>query len=137
MNHETTAIARLAKAIGYPEEIPSGARAFVFQVDGHAIEVVEEAGRLRVACRFPQVGEEGDLVRLAGYATGRILKEEAALAWDPEAEAPMLWQDVPSSTGDALLRRFFEVFMMSCDWWRARVEDAAVVSHMPEMVILP
>lgn len=137
MTHETTAIARLARAIGYPEEIPAGARAFVFRVDGHAVESVEEAGRLRLACRFPQVVEEGDLVRLAEYATGRILKEEAALAWDPEAEVPVLWQEVPVTTGDALLRRFFEVFMMSCDWWRARVENAAVVSHMPEMVILP
>ena len=137
MNHETTAITRLAQAIGYPEEIPAGARSFVFQVDGYAVEAVEEAGRLRLACRFPQVGEEGDLVRLAGYATGRFLKEEAVVAWDPEAEALMLWQDVPATTGEALLRRFFEVFMMSCDWWRARVEDAVVVSHMPEMVILP
>ncbi|MDO5318326.1 MAG: type III secretion system chaperone [bacterium] len=137
MDHETTAIARLARAIGYPEEVPAGTRSFVFQVDGHAVESVEEAGRLRLACRFPQVQEEGDLVRLAGYATGRLLKEEAVIAWDPEAEVPMLWQDVPVTTGDALLRRFFEVFMMSCDWWRARVEDAAVVSHMPEMVILP
>ena len=137
MNHEMTATARLAQAIGYPEEVPAGARSFVFLADGHAIEAVEDAGRLRLTCRFPQGGEEGDLVRLAEYATGRLLKEEAVFAWDPEAEAPMLWQDVPAAAGDALLRRFFEVFATSCDWWMARVGDAAVVSRLPEMVILP
>ena len=137
MTDETTATARLARAIGYPEEIPPGARSFVFQVDGHAVEAAEESGRLRLACHLPRPGEEGDLVRLAGYATGRMLKEEAVFAWDPEAETAMLWQDVPATAGDALLRRFFEVFMTSCDWWAARIGDAPAVSRIPEMVILP
>lgn len=137
MNLETTAIARLARAIGYPEDVPAGACSFVFQVDGHAIESVEDAGRLRLTCRFPQVGEDEDLVRLAEYATGRFLKEEAVLAWDPVAETVILWQEVAATANDALLRRFFEVFMTSCDWWTARTEDGAVFSSVPEMVILP
>lgn len=137
MDNGTTALARLATAIGYPEEIPAGARAFTFLVDGREVEALEENDRLRLSWRLPHVDEDGGLARLAGYATGRILKEEAALAWDPVADAVVLWQDVAVRTSDALLRRFFEVFLMSCDWWAARVEDAAVVSHMPEMVILP
>lgn len=136
MEYETTALARLARAIGYPEEVPAGARVFVFQVDDYAVEAMEKEGRLRLVWRLPQAEEEG-LVRLAGYATGRLLKEEATLAWDPAEEAPILWQEVQATAGDSLLCRFFEVFMASCDWWRARVEDATVVTHMPEMVILP
>lgn len=137
MDNGATSLARLATAIGYPEEVPAGARAFMFLVDGREVEATEEKDRLRLSWRLPRAEEDGGLVRLAEYAAGRMLKEEAVLAWDPMADAAVLWQDISVRTGDALLRRFMEVFLMSCDWWAARVEDAAVVSHMPEMVILP
>lgn len=138
MDASSTAIARLAEAIGYPAEIPAGARRFTFVVDGNPLEAVEEAGRLRFV-KVLQAGTdaEGALVRLAGYATGRILKEEAVFAWDPTLEAPILWQDVPATADGAVLRRFFEVFTASCDWWAARTVDEPVYSRVPEMMILP
>lgn len=127
----------MASAIAYPEEIPADVRAFTFLVDGRDVEAVEDENRLRLTWHLPPMREEGDLARLAGYATGRMLKEEAVLAWDPSADAAILWQDVPVTADGALLRRFFEVFLMSCDWWAARVADAATVAQVPEMVILP
>ena len=137
MDHETTALARLAEAIGYPAEIPAGARVFTLLVDGAEIDAEVERGRLRLSWRFPAPREEGDLARLAGYAAGRMLKEEAVLAWDPAAEAALLWQDVPVAADGPLLRRFFEVFTASRDWWAARVEGDPVLARVPEMMILP
>ena len=91
-----TSAERLAKAIEYPEET-SGSE-ITLLVDGGDVRVREEGGRIvleRVLCR-PE-DDSGALARFAGFAAGRLLKEEATLAWDPNREAAILWQDVPAS----------------------------------------
>ena len=130
-------IARLAQAIGYPEEIPAESRVCVFKVDGQDVEVVEEVGRLVFTRVLSTDPDEAALSRLAGYAAGRILKEEAVLAWDPSRSALILWQGVSASASDTVLRRVFEVFATSCDWWVARVRDDEAVSSIPPMMIRP
>ena len=78
------------------------------------------------------------MARLAGYAAGRILKEEAVLAWDPEAECPILWQDVSESASAEQLKIAFEVFCASCDWWLARADEAGGERVVfPGMMIRP
>lgn len=135
---ETNALECLLKAIGYPAEVPPGASSFTLVVDGGEMTLSVQDGRLQLVkvLRRPD-GESADLTKLAGYAAGRLLKEEAVLAWDPFAEAPILWQDVPVGASDVVLQRFFEVFATSCDWWMARLGEAQEVARVPEMVILP
>ncbi len=131
-----TPVSTLAKAIGYPEEVSSDSGAFSFLVDGHAVEASVEKGRLLLTSDLAPASE-ADLVALADYAAGRVLREEAVLAYDPATDSVILWQDLPVSSDDALLRRFFEVFTASCDWWRARVKGAETASAIPEMMIRP
>ena len=138
-----TAVERLATVIGYPETVPAGALTFSFAVDGAEIAARESGGRLRLE-RVLWQATEGDeaseriLPELAGYAAGRILREEAVLAWDPEREAAFLWQDIPASRPTETLLRFFEVFTASCDWWAERVSELLTPEPVfPEMVIRP
>ncbi len=132
-----TSAERLAKAIGYPEDV-SG-EAITLQVDDGGVLVREEGGRLileRVLCR-PEDGS-GALARLAGFAAGRLLKEESALAWDPRENAVILWQDMAANAADGVLKRVFEVFCTSCDWWVARVgETGGAPKSFPSMMIMP
>ncbi len=58
---------------------------------------------------------------LAAYAAGRMLREEATLAYGKGNV--FLWQDAPVDADDRTLLRLFESFTDSCDWWRARVEE--------------
>ena len=139
-----TAVERLAEAIGYPETVPGGAMSFAFTVDGTEIAARETGGRLLLERRLWQATEGDDETALrlpatlARYAAGRILREEATLAWDPNREAAVLWQDVPASAPAERLRRFFEVFTASCDWWAERVTEALAPEPVfPEMVIMP
>ena len=98
----------------------------------------EREGRLILRRNLaPDGGGPADLVALAGYAAGRLLKEEAVLAWDPEAEMPFLWQEISADAPDDRLCRFFEVFATSVDWWAARLNDAVGISQIPEMMIRP
>ena len=137
MKTVNSAIQRLAQAIGYPDEVPEGAASVTFRVDGREMTAVESGGRLVLRVVL-QAEPADDLVeRLAGYAVGRMLKEEATLAWDPELDALILWQAVPAQAADGVLRRFFEVFATSADWWHARVREDGEVSSIPEMVIRP
>ena len=126
----------LAKAIDYPEEIPSGAVSFSFSVDDGIVEASVEKNRLLLT-RSLSAASDTDLARLADYAAGRVLREEATLAYDPTTDCVILWQDLPVSSDAALLRRFFEVFVASCDWWQARVRGAETASAIPEMMIRP
>ena len=76
---------------------------------------------------------------LARYAAGRMLREDATLAWDNGA---FLWQDVPAGANSAEMARDFERFMDSCDWWRERVDalhggKATSAADMESMVIRP
>lgn len=134
------AIDKLLSAIGYPAgEVSPGVVSCTISVDGGDVRLRIDGQRLvleKALCR-PEDGD-GTLERLAGYAAGRILREEAVLAWDPQGGELILWQDVPAASPGDLLRRVFEVFMASCDWWLARVaDDAGGASHLPEMVIMP
>ena len=81
--------------------------------------------------------EESALVRLAGFAAGRVLKEEATLAWEPREGELILWQGIPAAASDEALKRAFEVFTASCDWWRDRVREEDVGERVPEMMIRP
>lgn len=131
------ALERFVQILGYPEDVPAGARTFTLVVDGGEIEAEERDGRLVLTKALCAAEEEADLAALAGYAAGRMLKEEAVLAWDAVREVPILWQDVAAGAGAAQLRRFFEVFAASCDWWEARAREVRDRQRMPEMVIVP
>ena len=89
-----TALERFVQVLGYPGSVPAGARTFTLVVDGGEIEAEERDGRLVLtkALCSAEGGEEGspDLAALAGYAAGRMLKEEAVLAWDAVREVPIL-----------------------------------------------
>ena len=131
-------VERFLKAIGYPtDELPPGEGAVSLKVDGRAVLVCEAAGRLVLSCVVVSEPDEETVVRFAGYAAGRLLKEEAVLAWDQSLSALILWQDVPAASDEAVLRRFFEVFATSADWWFARALDDETVSRIPEMMIRP
>ena len=131
-----TAISALATVIGYPEEVPTASESFVFSVDGGRVEASVERGRLVLVRGLAAAGDV-DLAQFAGYAAGRVLREEATLAYDPGDDRVILWQDVPADADAGLLRRFFEVFAASCDWWLARLDGAGSVSSVPEMTIRP
>jgi len=132
------AVDRLVAAIGYPsDEISSENGVLQLLVDGGKMEVRESEGRM-VFSRALGSFDDAGLQRLAGYAAGRMLKEDAILSWDPAAGGVMLWQDVPSGASDSQLRRVFEVFCASCDWWLARAGEEHVSSdRVPEMMIRP
>lgn len=138
-----SAIVNLAKAIGYPDEVPEGCRDYSFAVDDFEVRAQETGGRLRLTATVftpARDGEdEGRLAELAGYVPGRILKEEAVLAWDPDSESAILWQEYPATAEADDLRRFFEVFAASCDWWRDRASAVQEEAEplMPEFVIRP
>ena len=131
-----TAIRSLATAIGYPEEVNTASESFVFSVDGGRIEASVERGRLVLVRELASSGDI-DLAQFAGYAAGRVLREEAVLAYDPTDDRLILWQDMPADADAGLLRRFFEVFAASCDWWLARVDGASPAASVPEMTIRP
>ena len=134
-----TVLERFVQVLGYPGGVPAGARTFTLVVDGGEIEAEERDGRLILtkALRTAEAGESPDLAALAGYAAGRMLKEEAVLAWDAVREVPILWQDVAAGGDAAQFRRFFEVFAASCDWWEARVREVQDHRRVPEMMIVP
>lgn len=130
------AVTRLAQAIGYPDRIDDGANPAILRVDGHEVSVREDALRLILSAKldFP----EERLAQAAGYAAGRMLREEATLAWDPELKSAVLYQAVDSQASLARLKEAFERFADSCDWWRDRAEEAgATGTAFPEAVIRP
>jgi len=129
-------LVRFARAIRYPEEVPAGATAYSFVVDDGRIEAEATAGRL-VLTRELAAAEDTDLALFAGYAAGRVRKEDAVLAYDPGGDRLILWQELSAKADEALLLRFFEVFASSCDWWLARVKGAETSASIPEMVIRP
>lgn len=136
-----TSIEKLAAAIEYPDAVPYGAVEYVFSVDGAEVQAREEGGRLRLRRDLWHEGEGSDVdlvPRLAALASGRILREEATLAWDESTKTLFLWQEVPTAFSATMLRRFFEVFTSSCDWWLERVrEESNPPPVFPEMMIIP
>lgn len=136
---ETAAISRLAEGIGYPQSVPVGTVDFVFVVDGHAVRAETADGRLTVSCAL--TGEEqGDCppMRLAEYAAGRMLKEDAVLSWDAARGGLFLWQACDASWNERRLRSFFTDFLNSLDWWLERAGEQGGEPIRPgEMIIRP
>jgi len=110
-------IERLAKAIGYPDGIPDGVVSFTFRVDGAEIAADEKGGRIVLSSALS--GDGSELPTLAAWAAGRMLREDATLAYG--GGAAFLWQDAPADADSRALLRLFESFADSCDWWRARI----------------
>ena len=80
------------------------------------------------------------LPRLAEYAAGRMLREDAVLAFDPKSDAAFLWREIDGGSDSLALRLCFEEFADSCEWWRERLEvhgGAADAPEFPEMMIRP
>ena len=133
-----TAVERLADAIGYPDRIPNGVSSFAFRVDGGEIDVAERGGRLLFSTLL--AADPADFARLASYAPGRMLGEEASLAFDPPSKGLILWQDAPASSPSAVLSETFGKFADSCEWWRERAsaaEPAGRTQRPPEEFITP
>ena len=110
---------RLLLAIGYPERIPNTDAPFTLRVDGREVLVEMSAGRIVLSVALTD--DESMIPALAAYAAGRMLREEAALAYGKGNV--FLWQDAPADADDRALVRLFESFTDSCDWWCARVEE--------------
>lgn len=125
-----------ARAIRYPQEVPAGVRSFVFLVDGLEVEA-EELSR-GLVLRFGLECSEAQWVELAGYASGRLLREEAVLAWDMERERLFLWQELGAGLGEDELRGGFEAFVDSCEWWLSRCAEREVPrTVLPQLLIRP
>ncbi len=133
----SASIKRLLRAIDYPGTVSPEAVSFTLVVDGGEMTASEADGRLVLAKRLAAAGDDFDLGRLAEYAAGRLLREEATLAWDPAEQVPILWQEMSADAAESGLRRFFEVFATSVDWWTARMRDVETYRHVPEMMIRP
>ena len=129
-------VGRLALAIGYPQEVPADAVDFTFKVDGGEIRALDLEKRLVLLREISR--EEDELLRLASYSVGRILREDAILYWDERIGAVVLSQEIPVSATAHELKVFFETFADSCDWWLARTAAEPVdPASFPEMVIRP
>ena len=128
-------IARLAAAIGYPVRVPDGALSFTFSVDDDPIEARVVGGRLRLGWTFPK---DAPASALAAFATGRMLREEAVVAWDPAAGRAILWQRAQSGADDRALVGMLQDFVNSRDWWKDRVAElAAPKATLADFVIRP
>lgn len=131
-----TAVERLALAIGYPDRMPEGSLTATLRVDGAEVSAAVTSDRIVLSQRLTD--ESDKLPALAGYAAGRMLREEAVLAYGDGAA--FLWQDASANASEQALVRLFESFMDSCDWWRARVEKSRAEeerTEFPEMMIRP
>ena len=130
-----TVIERMAEAVGYPDKMPDGTLAAMLRVDGAEISAVATGDRIVLSQRLTEDADK--LPALVGYAAGRMLREEAVLAYGDGAA--FLWQDAPANASDSALVRLFESFTDSCDWWRARVEGSREADRpeFPEMMIRP
>ena len=130
-------IDNLLTAIGYPEKASDDALSFTLLVDDGEVMVRREGGRLFLARAL--TGDPAALPRLASFAPGRMLREEAVLAADPAADgAAFLWQDAPETADARALQRLFETFCDSCDWWLDRVrEQDEPAPEIPPMMIRP
>lgn len=118
---------------------------FTFRVDGAEISAETADGRIVLSC--PLTDDESLLPSLARYAGGRMLKEDATLSFGQpglsssgSGSSAFLWQDASADADAYALRRLFETFADSCDWWRARLEPRSgsdAPSPFPEVVIRP
>lgn len=131
-----SSISSLAIAVGYPEKVADGVDVFTFRVDGDEIIAKNLSSRL-VLKRYLDVAFD-DLVVFASYAAGRMLREEAVLAWDERAERAFLWREIPEKADPAAMKAAFEEFADSCDWWVQRAAEIdAPKSVFPDIMIRP
>ncbi|MBO6067535.1 MAG: hypothetical protein J6P80_05220 [Kiritimatiellae bacterium] len=133
-----TAIHRLAEAIRYPDRIPEDVVSFVLRVDG--MEIAAEESGARLTLKYLLTEDEGLFGRLAELAAGRMLKEEAVLAAEPQTGGLFLWQAEDANASAHNLLRLFETFVNSCDWWRERVasvSDERLQFGPDEMIMRP
>lgn len=128
-------VQRLCELIGYPKRAPEGALSFGFLVDGEVIEARQVGGALLLVWRFP---EKAPVQRLAELAPGRILREEAVLAWDAPSKRVILWQTSAKGADDRSLVTTFQSFLDSRDWWmHAEEELTAPKPTLANLVIWP
>lgn len=116
----SSAIKRMAEAMEYPEEVPGDAVSYSFLVDGAEIRAEERDGRIVLS--YALGSNDSQLVKLAHYAAGRMLREEAVLSYG--RDGAFLWQDEAAGASGGELLRLFESFMNSCDWWRDAIVDS-------------
>ena len=130
--------ARLARAIGYPDAVAADAARAVLLVDGVEVVASEEGGRAILQATVASGPSDEMLTTLAGFAAGRILREEAVFAYEPKGDAALLWQAAPQGADALALRAFFRAFTASWDWWRARVSELkSPKPSFPEVMIRP
>ena len=130
--------ARLARAIGYPDAVAADVARAALLVDGAEVVASEEGGRAILQATVAAGPSDEILAALAGFAAGRILREEAVLAYEPKADAALLWQAAPQGTDALALRAFFRTFTASWDWWRARAAELeSPKPSFPEVMIRP
>lgn len=128
-------IHRLAQAIGYPETVPEGVHTYAFRVDGDVYTAEQLGARCVIRRRF-QV-EDATLLRLASFTAGRLLREDAVLAWDDHSQELELWQEIPMGRAPEMAAAF-GAFVNACEWWMARVAEEEIPrSVFPEMMIQP
>lgn len=156
-----SALGNFLRSIDYPEEAPAGAASFTLQVDGGEIIASDTGSAIRLVCRLAD--DAAELPRLAEYAAGRMLREDAVLAFGSlevwkfgsleggvgqtskplnlqSPDCAFLWQEIPAAADALSMRRCFETFADSCDWWRARLAapgPEAAAAPFPEMMIRP
>ena len=126
---DRSAAERLLVAIGYPERMSQRDDPFTLRVDGKEMFVEESAGRIILSIVLTE--DDSMLPLLATYAAGRMLHENATLAYGSlegktsklQKNNVFLWQDASADADDRTLVRLFESFADSCDWWRARVDE--------------
>jgi hypothetical protein len=123
-------------AVGYPEKVPDGTDVFMFRVDGREVAAQIQGSRLVLKSYLEIPFEE--LKVFASYAAGRMLREEAVLAWDDRAERAFLWREIPEKADAAAMKAAFEEFADSCDWWVQRAAEIdAPKSVFPDIMIRP
>lgn len=129
-------ISKLAVAIGYPEEVADNSSVYAFRVDGWEIIAEKLAGRLILKCHL-DIGYD-DLPEFASYVAGRLLREEAVLAWDDKAQNAVLWREIPENANSAAMKEAFEEFADSCEWWMQRLSDIRAPENVfPDILIRP
>ena len=134
-------VERLLAAIGYPERMSGAPMPFTLRVDGMEVSA-EETADGRILLLHVLTDDDSMIPTLAGYAAGRMLVEDAVLAYGAQKNQTFLWQDAAADADARELVRFFETFMDSCEWWRDRVKALRVGGmEVPEadsaMVIRP
>lgn len=141
-----SALGFFLRAVGYPEQPSVGVVSFVLSVDGMEIRAEEADGRIVLIYILAE--SEAFLPRFAEYASGRMLKEDAVLSFgqpgvsaSERPAAVFLWQDAPTNSDVQTFRRLFEMFLDSCEWWRARADalrgGSEAAAESDTMVIRP